>query len=144
MAAAIRRCYGSRLVADVVALSGLGRTLPDGHRHEVRWSGADLDAQLRLIGDESERSGTAPEMEALVQVVTVTKNRPRILADLSERLHGVSLDVLDDTPFVLVGTTEEMAAQLVRQSEQLGITRYVVREPAVEPVERVLALLNNG
>ncbi len=65
--------------AGVVGLSGLGRTLPNGHQHDVRWSTNELDAQLRLIRAECERSGTAPEIEALVHVVNVTNDRPRRL-----------------------------------------------------------------
>ena len=34
-----------------------------------------------------------------------------------------------------------MAHQLTRQAEQFGITRYVVREPAVDNAERLLTLL---
>jgi alkanesulfonate monooxygenase SsuD/methylene tetrahydromethanopterin reductase-like flavin-dependent oxidoreductase (luciferase family) len=73
----------------------------------------------------------------------MTCDGPRALAELSDQLHGVSTDVLADTPFVLVGTVQEMAAQLVRQAERFGITRYVVREPAVQAVEQVLPLLKN-
>ncbi len=130
--------------ADVVALTGLGRTRPDGHRHELRWTSADLDAQLELVHQESERCGTAPEIEALVQAVTVTDDRSHALADLSERTHGVPVGDLGTTPFALVGTIKEMAAQLGRQAEQLGITRYVVRQPAIDPIEHVLSLLNDG
>ena len=127
---------------DVVALSGLGRTLPDGRQHEVRWAGADLAAQLAVVREESRRCGTSPEIEALVQIVTVTDDRPRALDELSEQLDGVPADDLGATPFVLVGTVQEMAAQLGRQADQLGITRYVVREPAVEPMTQVLSLIN--
>jgi hypothetical protein len=42
---------------------------------------------------------------------------------------------------VLVGTVSDMAAQLLRHSEQWGITRYVVREHGVEALEQVLPLL---
>jgi hypothetical protein len=35
-----------------------------------------------------------------------------------------------------------MAAQLVRQAEELGITSYVGREQAVPVLENVLALTN--
>jgi hypothetical protein len=42
---------------------------------------------------------------------------------------------------VLIGTHEEMAAQLRMQASELGITSYVVREPAVPDTERVLTLL---
>lgn len=127
--------------ADVVALSGLGRTLPDGHSHDVRWTPADLDRQLALVREESLRAGRSPELEALVQVVQVTEDRPAALADLAAELPSASLDDLAQTPFVLIGTIAEMAAQLRRQSEELGISRYVVREPAVEVMEQVLARL---
>lgn len=127
--------------ADVVALSGLGRTLPDGHSHEVRWTPADLDKQLALVRAESLRVGRTPELEALVQVVQLTEDRRQALRGLAEELPGASLEDLGRTPFVLVGTAEEMAAQLLRQSEQWGISRYVVREPAIEVMERVLSLL---
>jgi Luciferase-like monooxygenase len=50
--------------ADVVGLSGLGRTLPDGHHHEVRWSREDLRRQLQLVSGEAALAGTAPVIEA--------------------------------------------------------------------------------
>ena len=93
--------------ADIVALSGLGRTLPDGHRHEVRWSSEHLRAQISLIREESERSGTNPALEALVHVVKVTEHRPQALAELSDQLQSASPDVLDDTPYVWVGTVQK-------------------------------------
>lgn len=128
--------------ADVVGLSGLGRTLPDGQRHEARWTDADLHAQLYLIQMEAQRAGSTPELEALVQVVTVTEDRSGGMEELAGRLAGVSPDDVDGTPFALIGTVEEMAAQLRRQAEELGISRYVVRESAVEPMTAVLALLS--
>jgi hypothetical protein len=41
-----------------------------------------------------------------------------------------------------VACYEQMAAQLLAQAAELGITSYVVREPAVPDLERVLALIN--
>jgi probable F420-dependent oxidoreductase len=130
--------------ADVVALSGLGRTLPDGHRHEVRWSRAELDHQLRIVREEARLAGNAPAIEALVQVVEVTGNRTAAIAEISPRIVGASPEDLARTPFLLVGGHEEMAAQLVAQAEELGITRYVIREPAVPALEQVLALIQGN
>src|SRR5919107_87067 len=45
--------------ADIIGLGGMGRTLPDGHGHEVRWREHEIDAQVDLV-----RSRT---LEALVQ-----------------------------------------------------------------------------
>lgn len=128
--------------ADIVGLSGLGRTLPDGHRHETRWTPTDLRRQLHLVEDEAKQAGRAPVIEALVQAVVVTRDRAAAAEELGERLSGASAEDIARTPFVLIGSHEEMASQLVRQAEEFGITSYVVREPAVPDLERVLALVN--
>lgn len=127
--------------ADVVALSGLGRTLPDGHRHEVRWSPEQLQSQLRVVHDDAKAAGRAPAVEALVQLVVETPDRATTLDELAGRFIGATADQLSSTPFLLIGTPKEMAEQLVRQAEQCGIGRYVVREPAVTAIEPVLNLL---
>jgi alkanesulfonate monooxygenase SsuD/methylene tetrahydromethanopterin reductase-like flavin-dependent oxidoreductase (luciferase family) len=127
--------------ADVVALSGLGRTLPDGHDHEVRWSRADLDRQLRVVREEARLAGTGPVIEALVQVVDVTGNRTAAIDDLSTKIAGATTEDLARTPFLLIGSHEEMAAQMLSQAEELGITRYVIREAAVPALDRVLDLI---
>jgi alkanesulfonate monooxygenase SsuD/methylene tetrahydromethanopterin reductase-like flavin-dependent oxidoreductase (luciferase family) len=126
--------------ADVVGLSGLGVTLADGHRHEVRPL-ADLHHQLALIQDTARRAGRSPVLEALVQQVTVTDDRAAALRQASERLAGTTPEELAGSPYVLIGSYEEMAGQLRRQARELGITSYVVREAAVAGLERVLALL---
>jgi probable F420-dependent oxidoreductase len=127
--------------ADVVGLSGLGRTLADGHEHEVRWSGTDLRRQLQLVRAEAQRAGKAPVIEALVQIVSVTGNRAASIQEISGRIRGASADDVARTPFLLIGSYAEMAAQLRAQAEEFGISHYVVREPAVPHIERVLALL---
>jgi len=128
--------------ADVVGLSGLGRTLPDGHHHEARWSSADLQRQLQLVREEAQRAGNAPVIEALVQIVTVTKDRAASLDEISTTIPGASAEDVAGTPFLLVGTYEQMAAQLLAQAEEIGISSYVVREAAIPHIERVLAMLN--
>jgi len=128
--------------ADVVGLSGLGRTLPDGHHHEVRWSEEHLRAQLRLIADEAERTGNSPAVEVLVQHVIRTDDRVAALADLRSRVPSTPVADLSTTPYLLVGTAEQMAQQLRRQADRYGLTRYVIREPAVDHIEPALALLH--
>jgi probable F420-dependent oxidoreductase len=130
--------------ADVVALSGLGRTLPDGHHHEVRWSRADLDRQLRIVREEARLAGSRPVIEALVQVVEVTGDRTAAIEHLSTKIAGATTQDLARTPFLLIGSHEEIAAQMLSQAEELGITRYVIREAAVPALERVLDLIGSA
>jgi probable F420-dependent oxidoreductase len=126
---------------DVVGLSGLGRTLPDGHHHQVRWSREDLRRQLQLVGEEAKLAGTSPVIEALVQQVMVTSDRTASIQQIADRVPGASPADLASTPFLLVGTYEQMAAQLLAQANEYAISSYVVREAAIPHIERVLALL---
>jgi alkanesulfonate monooxygenase SsuD/methylene tetrahydromethanopterin reductase-like flavin-dependent oxidoreductase (luciferase family) len=127
--------------ADIVSLGGLGRTLPDGHHHEVRWSEQHLQTQPHLIRAEAERAGNSPAVEVLVQHVIPTDDRAAVLDDLRARLPGAPAEDLATTPYLLIGTPEQMAAQLRRQADQFGLTRYVIREPAIDHPEPALVLL---
>lgn len=127
--------------AHVVALSGLGRTHPDGHRHDARWSTAELHHQLAIIANATAGRAQGPDLEALVQVVTVTDHRDQALAELAIQFPEVSVQDAGSTPYLLIGTIPEMVDQLRRQAQDFGITRYVFREPALDSAA-ILALLN--
>ena len=72
-----------------------------------------------------------------MQVVRVTDDRDAALAEVGAEIPSASAEDLDRTPFLLIGSPEQLAAQLRRQAGELGITSYVVREPAVPDLERV-------
>ncbi|HXL91518.1 MAG TPA: hypothetical protein VN969_21430 [Streptosporangiaceae bacterium] len=73
---------------------------------------------------------------------TCTDDRVAAAKELAARLHGAAPTDVARTPFVLIGTFQQMADQLHAQAREHGITRYVVREPAVPDLERVIPLLN--
>ncbi|HWS36214.1 MAG TPA: LLM class flavin-dependent oxidoreductase [Actinoplanes sp.] len=124
--------------ADVVGLTGFGRTLADGHQHDARWRLDQIDSQVELV-----RSGTgSPEVEALVQVVEVTDDAEAVAAPHAEEL-GMSVSDLLEVPFVLIGTVAEIRAAIDRHAKRWGITRYAVRTPAFDAVES-LGLLTAG
>ncbi|MDH2410449.1 LLM class flavin-dependent oxidoreductase [Streptomyces chitinivorans] len=126
--------------ADVVGLSGLGRTLPDGHSHEVRWRAEDIDRQVELVERGAAGRGSPPAREALVQVVEITDDAESAAHRFAEPTGCTVRDVLA-APYAWIGTEEEIAASLAEYERRWGITRYVVREPALEDAGRLLARL---
>jgi alkanesulfonate monooxygenase SsuD/methylene tetrahydromethanopterin reductase-like flavin-dependent oxidoreductase (luciferase family) len=124
--------------ADVVGLSGLGRTLPDGHRHEARWSGADIDRQVDLIEQGAAGRVDAPAREALVQMVEVTDDAEGAAHEIAQRLHCDAATVLA-APYAWIGTVEEIRAATADHERRWGITRYVVREAYLDAVDQVRA-----
>lgn len=127
--------------ADIVGITGLGRTLADGHQHEVDWSSEAVRRSTQTIRAAAGGRGEEPEIEALVQAVVVTDDAAAAAQGLTELVPGASVDDLLEAPFVWIGTVEEIAAKLQADSERLGVSRYVVRHPAMTDARRVLDVL---
>ncbi len=127
--------------ADVVAITGLGRKLPDGHRHQVLWSPAEIDRRIERIRRAARTAGRTPELEALVQLVELTNDREATGRRLSERVPGLSLDDALTAPYIWIGTADEIAQQLRSHNERWGITRYVVRGAHVAAAQQVLNVI---
>jgi probable F420-dependent oxidoreductase len=115
--------------ADLIGLSGLGRTLADGHDHETRWGREQIDAQVELCRGKP--------IEALVQRVVETEDAASAYAEMAVELDEDEAD-LAAAPYVLAGTATEIATKLRDIESRWGITRYAVRVPAIETVTKVL------
>ncbi|MFG3686441.1 LLM class flavin-dependent oxidoreductase [Micromonospora sp. NPDC047740] len=123
--------------ADVVGLFGAGRTLPDGHTHEVRWRADQIEAQLAHVAAGAAGRDTPPVLEALVQQVTVTDDAEAAAVQFAEHA-GLTTAELLATPFVLIGTAEEIVAAVAQHRRRWGITRFVVRADAVDALAPLL------
>jgi probable F420-dependent oxidoreductase len=120
--------------ADIVGLSGLGRTLADGHSHEARWRADQIDAQVELI-----RGST---IEALVQFVAVTDDAGAVLAErMKDNDSDLSEAEVQAAPYVLIGTEDEIVAKVRENRRRWGITRYAVRREALDTLGPLLPRL---
>jgi probable F420-dependent oxidoreductase len=132
--------------ADVVELAGIGRTLPDGHHHEPRWSPAQVDSAVAAFESGCDASARRPTLGALVQHVDVTDDAEAALRRYLDQVGNVvpaemmpSVEDALECPYVLVGTVEELLGKLRRLHDRWGFTRFTVRtlEPAAELVSRL-------
>lgn len=114
--------------ADIIGLFGLGRTLPDGQRHEVRWQTQRLDETIAYVREHAAQRGSPLELNALVQRVIVTDDRRAAAEDFCQSIDGLSLEDALNTPFLAVGTHEQIAEHLKRCRERWGISYFTVRE----------------
>ena len=128
--------------ADVVALSGLGRTLPDGYRHEVEWATDRVEERIALVHLAADAVGRSPALEALVQRLEITDDASGAATELAEQLQGVTAEDLLAAPYVLFGTVDEIVAELHSHQRRWGISRFVVRAAALDAAERVIARLH--
>lgn len=123
--------------ADIVGLTGLGRTLADGHRHAARFGPAVVDREVGIV--RAATGGRDVELNVLVQRVIVTDDREAAAADVAGRIEDLTAADALATPFLAVGTHQEIADQLRDYLQRWGISYFVVRE--AEEFAPVLALL---
>ena len=120
--------------ADVVGLTGLARTLEDGHRHSVDWRPEAIAERVAMVRAAAVDRAEPPVLDALVQHVEITERR----ADAAERCASVILgasaaDVVA-APYTLIGTVEQLVEEVLAHRERFGITSYVVRADAIDHV----------
>ena len=112
--------------ADIVGFTGLGRTLSDGHRHAVRFQPDVLDAEVAVV--TAAAAGRPVELNVLVQVVDITADREAAAARLALDVEGLTLPDALATPFLALGTHDEIADHLRRAADRWGIGYVVVRD----------------
>lgn len=110
--------------ADVVGLTMLGRTLEDGHHHEVRWEADRLDSTVAWIRQQA----AGLELNALVQEVTITDDRRGAAEEVVREVPSLDVEDALATPFLALGTHDEIARHLLDCRARWGISYYVVRD----------------
>ena len=81
------------------------------------------------------------ELNALVQRVIVTEDRDAAAAELARRWPQLSADDILQTPYLLVGTVEQMAEDLEARRQRWGISYYAIHEPYLDDFAPVVAQL---
>jgi probable F420-dependent oxidoreductase len=129
--------------ADIVGFSGLtfrqgGAVPPD----LSGWRASAVDDRVRRVreiaGDER---FPRLELNALVQQVVVTNDRRKAAEDLENRWPQLSADEILESPYVLIGTIDEMVSNLQAHRQRWDISYYVVHEPYLDAFSPVVARL---
>jgi probable F420-dependent oxidoreductase len=126
--------------AQIVGLTGLGRTLEGGHLHEARWSTAELEATFELVTSDRVATGEL-SLQALVQWAEIT-DEPQVIASKISKDLGVHADHVLSSPFVLIGTVRQIAERVLENSERWGIDSYVVRDGSIAAIGQVMQTLD--
>ena len=101
----------------------LGRTLADGQRHEVRWEADRLDRTIESSGRRPAIAGRRSRLHALVQQVMVTPDRHQRAEEMAQRT-GMTVEDILATPYLCIGTHDDMAEHLIRCRDRWNISYY--------------------
>ena len=83
----------------------------------------------------------ALELNALVQRVILTEDRRGAAEELAQRWTALTADDILASPFALLGSLDEIVAQLIANRARWGISYYVVFDDVVDAFAPVVARL---
>jgi probable F420-dependent oxidoreductase len=116
--------------ADIVGIGGLfqAKGKPPGTFRLA--TAAETDERVRYVRELAGERADAIETNALVQAVVVTDDRRATAEKLvAERMPDLTVDEALETPFLLIGTEEQIAEQIRAGRERYGITYLTVHGP---------------
>jgi probable F420-dependent oxidoreductase len=127
--------------ADIAAFTG-GRSVPGSTTGQLApISAGELDERVATYRKLAEGREEEAELNLLVQMVVVTNDREAAVRPLLDRVPDLTLEQALELPILLVGTLEEIVAQVLAQRERYGFSYLTVLEPYMEAFAPVLAEL---
>jgi probable F420-dependent oxidoreductase len=130
------------LQADIVGLSGITFRNGAAPADLTGCRVSEVDERVRLIRETAgEQRSARLELNALVQRVVVTEDRRRSAEELASQWTQLSADEILQTPYVLIGTVEQIIEDLQARRERWGISYYNVHKPYVDALAPVVARL---
>jgi len=127
--------------ADIVGLTGI--TFRPGNQGPKLsgWTVAGLEARLQRIREAAGARYERLELNALVQRVEVTDHRYTAAEDLGGRWPQLSAAEILQSPYVLIGTVDQIVEDLQSRRERWGMSYYVVFERDMDAFAPVVARL---
>ena len=126
--------------AEIVGFTGFGQTRSE--RVVLSgFTGAATSQRIAWVREAAGERFDRLELNALLQAVAVTEHRESVAAAQAERLPGLTPDEILESPYLLIGTVDEMVETLRQRRQRFGISYYVVFEAAIEAFAPVVARL---
>jgi len=127
--------------ADIVGLTGIAFRRGGAVRDISDWKAAVVDERVRLVREVAGDRSARLEVNALVQRVVVTDDRRKAAEELGRRWQQLSPDDFLESPYVLIGTIEQIIEDLRERRDRWGISYYVIFEPYIDAFAPVVARL---
>ena len=105
-------------------------------------SAAEADDRVAHVRAKAGKRFDDLELHVLVQSVVVTPDRRAVAATMAaEDDLGLTADEVLETPFLLLGTVPEIAAQLRERRERFGFSYLTVHAPSMAALAPVIGVV---
>lgn len=130
--------------ADIAAFAGAA-LVPGSTSGQVTPATAEeLDERVARYARLAEGRKEPAERNLLIQSVVVTDDREAVAAPFLRRIPNLTLEQALELPIVLIGTVDEIVAQVVQRRERYGFTYLTVLEGSMEAFAPVMERLRDG
>ena len=129
--------------ADVLNFVGLSPIRGGTVEDMSDFSSGALGRQVRALSEVRREVDGDLERHVLVQWHDVTSDRPGAAKRAAKRME-LSAEIVLDSPYVLIGTAEQIAAQLRSHHQTFGITRWTIfaDHPDLQPAETLAPVIS--
>jgi probable F420-dependent oxidoreductase len=134
-------------VGDIAGLAGFSHNRDATKVQLTHFDAAGLQDRIDVVREAAGDRFDAIELNALIQFVVHTDDREAAAAELAAPFGGVSPEFVLESPFVLIGTHEQMAEAMVTRQQQFGVSYWTVfdelpgRASSMPDIAKVIALL---
>lgn len=123
---------------DIVGLTGSGKVGPDGLHHEATgFPPSVVDERIALV----RASGREPEINVLVQWVTITDDPVGAAEDVVRRTPYLSVEDVLASPYVWMGSAASICDELRGYRERWGMTYFTVFPHSLDAAAPIVAAL---
>ncbi|CAL9584763.1 Alkanesulfonate monooxygenase [Streptomyces sp. enrichment culture] len=130
--------------ADIAAFTG-ARAVPGSTAgHPAPITAGELDERVGRYRELAAGRAQPAELNLLVQQVLVTEDREATVRPLLDAAPHLTAAQVLELPILLVGTVEQITAQVRAQRERYGFTYLTVLEPFMEAFAPVMAALRDA
>ena len=127
--------------ADIVGLTGIAFRRGGAVRDVSDWNAAVVDERVRLVREAAGERYERIELNALVQRVVVTDDRRKAAEELARRWEQLNPEEILESPYVLIGSIEEIVETLRVRRERWSISYVIIFEPYIDAFAPVVARL---
>lgn len=128
--------------ADIVGVAGAYQVKGEPPGTLRLGTAADADERVRFVRERAGERFADVELGALIQLVVVTRDRRAVAEELvAEQLPVFTVDEALETPFLLIGTENQIAEQLEASRERYGFSYVSVHGPYIRVLGPVIERL---
>ena len=128
--------------ADIIGINGTMTAGVVGNDALQTMTSASVDEKVAIVADAAEKAGRldAVEMNIRTFFVKVTDDRAQAIDSIS-RMFGVSPELIDASPFALIGSVESCIEQLIARREKWGFSYTIVGGENIDECAPIVSAL---